>query len=229
MIKLVIDPGHGGKDPGAVGNGLKEKELCLHLGKLVAEKLSAYEVEVTLTRTSDIDLDLDVRCDIANNMQADYFCSIHINAGGGTGFESYTYINSSSNTEKLRDIVHSIVAGYYKSAGFTDRGKKRANFAVLRDTEMPAVLLENLFIDNRNDANKLKDTIFLDGLAGVIASGLVNALGIPLKNQQSWDPAGEIDKLKADGLIKSEHKSGDPVMWGEFAAVINRLRGATNM
>ncbi len=227
MIKLVIDPGHGGKDPGAVGNGLKEKDLSLHLCKLVAEKFSAYEVEVTLTRTGDIDLGLNVRVNIANNMQADYFCSIHINAGGGTGFESFTYTYSAADTENLRDIVHNIVAGYYKSAGFTDRGKKRANFAVLRDTEMPAVLLENLFVDNQNDAKKLKDATFLDGLAGVIADGLVNALGIPLKNQQSWDPAGEIAKLKAGGLINSDHQPGDPVMWGELVTVINRLMNAT--
>lgn len=249
MIKLVIDPGHGGEDPGAVGNGLKEKDINLDLGKRVAGKLSSYNVDVTLTRSSDLDISLEDRSNIANNLEADYFCSFHINAGGGTGFESYIYTNAADDTENLRNVLHDIIAGYYKKAGLPDRGKKRANFAVLRDTDMPAVLLENLFIDNPADAGKLKDISFLEGLAGSIAGGLVAALGIPLKPSPvptqpptpsptpaptpvptnppvpPWDPAGEIAKLKADGLIKSDHQPDDPVTWGELATVINRMRG----
>jgi len=183
MKKLVIDPGHGGKDPGAVSNGLKEKDLTLDISNRVASKLSFYDVDVILTRTADRDLSLGERCSIANNHKADYFCSIHINAGGGTGFESFVYTNPSTRTNNIRNIIHDRVADYYKNAGFMDRGKKRANFAVLRETNMPAVLLENLFIDNQKDAAQLKDDSFIDGLAGAIAAGLVVAFGLKLKKK----------------------------------------------
>ena len=243
MIKVVLDPGHGGKDPGAVSNGLKEKDLNLDISNRVAHKLSFYDANVILTRTVDMDLSLGERCSIANNQMADYFCSIHVNAGGGTGFESFIYTGAAAKTENLRYVIHNKVADYYKNAGFMDRGKKRANFAVLRETNMPAVLLENLFLDNEKDTVKLKDDSFIDGLAGAIADGLVAALGIPQKSQVGdptstqlptvapiqppasvWDPVGEIAKLKADGLIKSDHQPDDPVSWGELATVINRMR-----
>lgn len=230
MLKLVLDPGHGGIDAGAVGNGIKEKDLNLELCRRIAGKLEGYDVEVTLTRTADVDVDVYRRCELANSLKADYFCSVHANSGGGTGFESYVYTHAGEITESLRGVVHEKVAAYFKSAGFPDRGKKRANFVVLRETGMPAVLLENLFLDSPRDAVRLKDTSFLDGLAAAVAGGLVAALGIPVKEQAPpplpWDPAAEIARLKADGLINSDHRPEDPVTWGELATVINRLRGA---
>lgn len=191
MIKLVIDPGHGGKDSGAIGSGLKEKDINLDLSKRVLQKLSSYDVEVTLTRTSDVEVRLKDRSALANKMKADFFCSIHINAGGGSGFESYVHSNAAAKSVSLRDVIHDQVVAYYKAAGFPDRGKKRANFAVLRETAMPAVLLENLFIDNPKDAARLKDNSFMEGLAEVIAGGLAAALGIPLKPAQ---PGEQPDK-----------------------------------
>ncbi len=124
------------------------------------------------------------------------------------------------------------MADYYKRAGFADRGKKRADFVVLRNTNMPAVLLENLFVDNQKDAAKLKDAAFLDGLAGAIAEGMAIALNLPVRVDKpelpmptsGWDPAGEIARLKADGLINNDHQPGDPVVWGELATILNRLR-----
>lgn len=197
----MLDPGHGGRDPGAVGNGLKEKDVNLEICKLTAYRLSFYEVEVILTRISDADLSLEERCNIANKIRADCFCSIHANAGGGTGFESYVYLNVPEKTENLRNAVHDTVARYYKNAGFVDRGKKRANFFVLRKTIMPAVLLENLFLDNCSDAEKLKDGSFLDGLAGAIAEGLAAALGMPLRPRQPQEVTGKT-LVKAAPAVK---------------------------
>lgn len=181
MKKLVLDPGHSGSDPGAVGNGIQEKDVNLDLANRVAAKLSGYDVEVTLTHTADVDMELDERCKIANSLGADYFCSLHSNAGGGTGFESYVYTQASGITRQMQDVVHEKVAAYYTSQGLADRGRKQANFFVLRETGMPAILLENLFVDNPADAEKLKDAAFLDGLAGAIAQGLAAALGLSEK------------------------------------------------
>ncbi len=122
---------------------------------------------------------------MANNLTAHYFCSIHVNSGGGTGFESYIYNGAKAETESLRNPVHSEVAAYLRDAGFVDRGKKKADCYVLRETIMPAVLLENLFIDHTIDATSLKSAAFLDGLARAITGGLATALGLRPKTSPS--------------------------------------------
>lgn len=195
MIKLVLDPGHGGKDPGSAGNGLLEKNVNLDLCGRVAARLRDYEAEVVLTRSGDVDVSLDARSDMANTLAADFFCSLHSNAGGGTGFESYIHTTAGERTEVLRAAVHDAVAAYLATIPLRDRGKMKANFAVLRETVMPAVLLENLFIDNPADAARLKDSAFLEGLAGAIAGGLVSALAIPLKPRP--EPAQTPVKVEA--------------------------------
>lgn len=219
---IVIDMGHGGNDPGASGYGLVEKDVLLRLGGMVVRNLQKYEVDVVATRNEDINMSLSARAQLANNLNADYFCSLHINAGGGTGFESYVYTSASQRSETLRSLLHEDVSRFYKERGFIDRGQKKANFAVLRETRMPAVLLENLFIDNPRDAAHLSDPEFLSDLSGAISGGLVRALKLQPK-QAAWDPAAEIARLKDSGLIANDHAADAAVTWGEFAAVINRL------
>ncbi|MEH7000311.1 N-acetylmuramoyl-L-alanine amidase [Priestia megaterium] len=91
-MRVMIDAGHGGYDPGATSNGLKEKDLTLKLALDVAEDLeSLYGIEVLLTRTEDVFISLEDRVLKANTAEVDYFVSLHHNAGGGTGFESYIY------------------------------------------------------------------------------------------------------------------------------------------
>ena len=180
-MKFVLDAGHGGKDSGAVANGLKEKELTLSIVKHMGRLLSDYEgVEVHYTRTDDRYLSLEERAAIANILKADYFVSVHINAGGGTGFESHVYNgNVSSATVAYQNVIHQEIM---KAIGnVKDRGKKRANFAVLRETKMPALLTENLFIDHASDAAKLKSEQFLLQVAHGHVQGLVKAFGLKKK------------------------------------------------
>jgi len=185
---LVLDKGHGGKDPGACGNGLEEANLTDDICNRIAAKLVPYDVQVKFAPRSD---SLNERAAFANDLGADYFCSIHINAGGGTGFESYVHTDAGDDTERIRTMLHStIYSGFLAGQGVVDRGKKRANFAVLRETYMPAVLLENLFIDTAKDAARLSDPAFLNGLANEIAYGLVVALNIPRK-QVAQEVQGE--------------------------------------
>jgi N-acetylmuramoyl-L-alanine amidase len=181
MVRIVLDAGHGGHDPGAVANGLKEKDLTLAMAKHTGRMLGEYEgVEVIYTRTDDRYLSLEERAAIANKVGADFFLSIHINAGGGTGFESYIYNgNVSSATIAYQNVIH---AEIMKAIGdVKDRGKKRANYAVLRETCMPAILTENLFIDNPNDAAKLKSEQFLLQVAHGHVQGIVKAFGLKKK------------------------------------------------
>lgn len=185
MTKIYIDAGHGGTDPGAVGNGLREKDLTLTISKKIADILKGYDCSVKLSRTGDQTLSLKQRTDDANKWGADYLLSVHINAGGGTGYEDFIYNgNVISNTVKYRDTMHTEIV---KALGnVRNRGKKRANFHMVRQSKMPAMLTENMFIDTKADADKLKDSKFIDKIAQGHANGLIKAFS--LKKKQTSKP-----------------------------------------
>ncbi|MGG6437365.1 N-acetylmuramoyl-L-alanine amidase [Saccharococcus caldoxylosilyticus] len=240
MVRIVLDAGHGGQDSGAVGNGLKEKDLTLAIVKHIGRLLGDYEsVEVHYTRTDDRFLELSERAAIANKLKADYFISVHINAGGGTGFESYIFNNTKdAKTIAYQNVIH---AEIMKAIGnVTDRGKKRANYAVLRETHMPAILTENLFIDNASDATKLKSEQFLLQVAYGHVVGLEKAFGLKKKGGKATvqkvsvkdDVAGHwaeqsIRKAMKAGIIKG-HSDGrfgpdEPVTRAQLAVILDRL------
>jgi N-acetylmuramoyl-L-alanine amidase len=177
---VVIDPGHGGHDPGATGNGLRECDVTLTIARRVRSALLRdFDVQVKLTRNSDVFVGLDERAQFANERGAAYFVAVHVNSGGGSGYEDYVHDNAGSLTRDRRDALHRQVATFMEAHGMHDRGRKTANFAVLRETEMPAVLTENLFIDRAGDARLLKDAAFLRGLAEAHARGIAAALSLP--------------------------------------------------
>ncbi len=110
MAKLVVvDPGHGGSDPGAGGHGLREATLTLTLAKrLRAALLRDFDVRVELTRSTDRAVALKRRATFANDLRADYFVSVHINSGGGTGYEDFVHssVAASSKAAKRRSALH---------------------------------------------------------------------------------------------------------------------------
>jgi N-acetylmuramoyl-L-alanine amidase len=199
-MKIVLDAGHGGHDPGAVANGLREKDLTLKIVKQIGCMLDDYEgVEVHYTRTDDRFLELSERAEIANKLKADLLISVHINAGGGTGFESYVYNGGvSAKTIACQNVIHCEIMRAIGNV--KDRGKKRANYAVLRETKMPALLTENLFIDNANDAAKLKSEQFLQQIAYGHVQGIVKAFGLKKKAQQKSTPSQPQQKV-SDGKL----------------------------
>jgi N-acetylmuramoyl-L-alanine amidase len=208
MVKIFIDPGHGGSDPGAVGNGLKEKDLTLAISKKIRDKLANYEgVQVKLSRESDTSLSLKQRTDMVNAWGADYLISVHINAGGGTGFESYTYnasYNGKQETNRKRSILHAEIMRQLN--GVRDRGMKEANLHMVRESKMESVLTENLFIDNVNDATLLKQDNFLDKIAQGHVNGLAVIFGLKQKAQSQPAPQPQA----GDTYVV---KSGD-TLWG---------------
>jgi N-acetylmuramoyl-L-alanine amidase len=185
MAYIVIDPGHGGKDPGAIGFKINEKDVVLNLAKKLNDHLGQYEkAVVSLTRWDDRFLELSERAKFANDRNADLFISLHNNAASASahGFESFIYVNASTTTARYQTILHEQVMNYLAQVGIHDRGKKRANYAVLRETKMPAILLENLFITNEKENKLLKDDTFLDNLAAAIAAGIAKIFGLKKKN-----------------------------------------------
>ena len=193
-MKICIDAGHGGYDSGAVGNGLKEKDITLKIALKVRDMLKGV-CDVVLTRDSDktswdSNNDLQIRCDIANKANADYFVSIHVNSAGGaagTGFESYVSRVASQRSRDLGKKIHDSLAEFYKGKGLSDRGFKEAGFYVLQHTKMPATLIENLFINNPDDAKFLADDNFINDLSNSIVTALKGALDIitPVANKTS--------------------------------------------
>lgn len=177
-MKIYIDAGHGGSDSGAVGNGIKEKDITLKIALKIRDLIRKYDgVETKMSRTTDKTVSLQQRTDEANKWGADFFLSVHINAGGGIGYEDFIYdkLSNTSETAKIRDIIHSEII---KIVDFTNRGKKKANFHVLRETKMIAMLSENGFIDNKSDTDKLKSDSYLDKIAQGHVSGISKAYNL---------------------------------------------------
>ncbi|KUF25510.1 N-acetylmuramoyl-L-alanine amidase [Bacillus sp. G1(2015b)] len=197
MVKIFIDPGHGGTDSGASANGLLEKNITLQIALLLRDILiSEYDgVSVRLSRSTDQSVTLSQRTNAANSWGANYFVSIHINAGGGTGFESYVYPGVSAPTTTYRNALHDEIV---RSVDFANRGKKTANFHVLRETSMPAILTENGFIDTTADANKLRNATFLQGIAHAHATGLEEAFQLKKKASNLYKVQAGAFKVKAN-------------------------------
>jgi N-acetylmuramoyl-L-alanine amidase len=186
MFKLYLDPGHGGSDTGAVGNGLQEKDIVLDIALRIRDiLLNEYQdIEVNMSRTTDIYRSLEERTDEANHWGADYYLSIHVNAYNGSvhGYEDYIHdsLSDSSQTAQYQDIMHKEIM---KVNSLYDRGKKKANFHVLRETRMAALLTENGFIDNANDAEKLKDPNYRQRVAQGHVNGLAQAFDLQIKDE----------------------------------------------
>jgi N-acetylmuramoyl-L-alanine amidase len=160
--KIVIDPGHGGQDPGGVGTGMQEKNVVLDTCQRFKALLDADTGDaagggswtVFLTRSDDTFVELSARASYANSKGADRFMSIHSNAFGDTsanGTETFSYTGTGEGAA-LRNLVQDEMI---KAWGLTNRGNKTADFAVLRETSMPAELHELAFITNATDAQKL--------------------------------------------------------------------------
>ncbi len=216
-LKIMTDPGHGGSDPGAIGpSGLKEKDVTLNVCKHLAAYLSPF-AEVYMTRWIDKELgqsdvaDLQARCDQANAVQADLFISVHCNSATDVtahGVETFIYATG-GEAEKLARLVQ---AELVTATGLTDRGGKVANFHVLRETKMPAILVELAFISNPEEERLLADGIFQSKCAEAIASGVKKFLqieGEKMADTEAWKQLimewGQ-DKLGLDKV----HQADDP-------------------
>ncbi|MFO7629922.1 MAG: N-acetylmuramoyl-L-alanine amidase [Prochlorococcaceae cyanobacterium] len=180
-FKVVIDPGHGGPDPGAVGiGGLRETDVVLDVSLQVAQLLQAKGVQVLLTRTSEVDVDLPPRVSLANNSGAHVFVSIHANAlsmarPDVNGIETFFFEGGRSRSlaQALQQQMLAV------SPGSPDRGARPGRFFVIRRSVMPAALLEMGFVTGQLDAPRLADPRHRRNLALAIAAGILSYLNQP--------------------------------------------------
>ena len=177
-FSVVIDPGHGGPDPGAIGiGGLRETDVVLEVSKLVEKILSEKGVKVRLTRKNEVDLDLPPRVSFANRSDADIFVSIHANASRGkrrdiNGLETF-YYRGWRGRLLAKGIQKQILR---VSPGSPDRGVKQGRYFVIKNTRMPAVLVEIGFLTGRLDARRLEKTSHRKRIAYAIAKGILEYL-----------------------------------------------------
>lgn len=188
---VCLDPGHGGYDPGAVGpTGLKEKDVTLAVTLETGFYLKGAGIDVVFTRTSDktpwladISKDLAVRCRIANEGRADLFVSIHCNSANSADAHG-TEVYSLGSTGKGVGAAKLVQAELVKSLGLFSRGTKTANFYVLRETKMPAVLTELAFISNPREEQLLAQPGFQNSAALAIARAVANYFGVKLPDEK---------------------------------------------
>ena len=185
MIKIFIDPGHGGPDPGAQGNGVSEEVVNLNVSLALAELLRNAGFDVRVYRTTsdenvlaDKNADLRNRAETANRWGADYFISIHTNSSerpAAQGVEAYVYRLGTTSERLAQSIVDSVS----ENLGSVNRGVMQANFAVLRRTDMPAVLVELGYLTNATEALNLNSRAWQRAVASAIFEGIVNYTGYP--------------------------------------------------
>ncbi|RAS74441.1 N-acetylmuramoyl-L-alanine amidase [Priestia endophytica] len=186
--KVKIDSGHGGSDPGAGGYNIFEKDVVLRIAKYMKDHLDKYypAINASLTRTTDVFWTLNKRTDIANREKVDAFVSIHINSSGNPdakGFETFRYPGTKGDTERLQACLHDAIMEVNKQYGApTDRGKRTGNLYVLRETNMPATLTENLFISNVDDKNLLKNEAYVKSIGIAHAQGVATFFGQKIVN-----------------------------------------------
>lgn len=225
-MKIILDAGHGYETPGKRSpDGIREYEINRAIAIYARDLLAAYQnVSVFFTHSDKQDIPLKIRTEQANTMNADCFISIHANAyGDGTTWNSAngveTFIHPVANAETV-GLAELIQKNLYISTGLRNRGVKRANFHVLRETKMTAILIECGFMTNVEEMKLLKTDAFRRACAEAIVKGITEKYRLKKKiisvSADQAPPAGLYkvqvgafkEKKKADELANSLKKQG---------------------
>lgn len=192
--KVFLGIGHGGSDPGAVANGLKEKDVNLTMGQACRAELERHGVEVLMSRYADDDESLRVKINECNAFAPDLAADLHNNAGGGDGAEVFYHCGGGEGKELAQDILDEIVAIGQNSRGIKTKVENGVDyFGFIRETDCPAVIVEAAFLDNANDV-KIIDTVPEQQAMGVaIAKGFLKKLGIAYVPEVAQNDAGKAD------------------------------------
>lgn len=179
-IIITIDPGHGGEDFGTHSNTpptYHEKNLNLAISKMLKSYLDKQGYTTVMTRMKDDFIGLDERADFANNQKSALFVSLHFNSAPSKeadGIEVYYYrsTDNKERTERSQQLAKAVLDQVLAQTQAKSRGTKHGNFAVIRQTNMPAVLVEGGFLTNDEEMQKIKDPAYLKKLAWGVALGI---------------------------------------------------------
>jgi N-acetylmuramoyl-L-alanine amidase len=183
---VLVDPGHGGSDPGAVGaNGTKEKDFTLQLGLKLRDALVKEGAKVVMTRTGDVDVhsrnatardELQARVDVGIKAKADIFISVHSNASVKReqgGLSTYYYAKTGNDALLAQNVQNSLTKGF----ALDNKGVRQADFYVTKRSPMPAILLEIAFISNPAEEKLLNSNWFQNKVVTCIMQGLADYFG----------------------------------------------------
>jgi N-acetylmuramoyl-L-alanine amidase CwlD len=174
-LTICIDPGHGGKDPGGIGHGIQEKDVCLPVSLMLRDLCESASARVIMTRSTDVYPELDARCEIANRAKCDLFISIHANISptddSVTGVEVFYNQNSEPGALLAKALVNSL----HTATGSNNRGAKKdpRGLRVLEKTSMTATLVELGFLSNAQEAKLLSQKKYQEKLAKALYEGVV--------------------------------------------------------
>lgn len=204
--KVFLGVGHGGTDPGAVANGLKEKDLNLAIAKACCDELTRHGVSVKMSRTKDENDPLNDEIKECNAFKPDLALDIHNNAGGGDGAEAYHHYGGGKGKTLANNVLAEIV-----KIGQNSRGakiKKNADgkdyFGFIRQTSCPAIIVECAFVDNKKDIAIIDTAVEQKKMGIAIAKGVLTTLGIKWAAEKTYTltvsnlTAANANTLKAD-------------------------------
>lgn len=229
-MKVMIDIGHGGSDPGAGGNGLIEKDINLKVGLHLREYLNAYDAEVRTTRETDVTLSNDERVALVQSFDPDLCISVHHNAASASEARGAEVIHAHYDQydDKLANAILSNMEaiGMPRRRSFTRLNSRGDDwyFMIRRiwDNNTDALITEGGFVTNQADADLLRNEEFLLSEAKAIGASVVEYLGLKPKDSSNWwDEA--MKRIKEAGLIENIHDGREAVTWAEFATVMSRL------
>ena len=187
--KIVLDPGHGGSDSGAIGpTGVMEKSITLRVANELRRLLVQEGATVYMTRTTDREVspkraratdieELQARCDVANQKDADIFISIHMDSFTSDAAKGTTGYYYSLGNKRSRLLADKIRSGVIDQLGTQSRGTQSSNFYVVKHTDMPATLIELAFISNKGEEKLLNSEDGVKKAAQGIADGIADYFG----------------------------------------------------
>lgn len=202
MKTVIFDVGHGGQDPGAVSGGVREKDIVLTVFFLIAKKLDG-KVKVMATRTTDISQSINTKAYIINHSGADYSVSLHVNAGGGKGSETWVSVYG-GESKRLGESIQAEMAKITTNRGVKSRKNDAGGnyYGMIRLPKQPAVIVEMGFIDNYDDRKYLSSPAGQEEIATAIANGVLKFVGqSPTATAKPVSKAKPKDTIEVDGKI----------------------------
>ena len=187
-MKVFIGVGHGGGDPGAVANGVKEKDLNLSIALACRDELKRHGVEVRMSRTKDENDPLGEEIKECNAFSPDLAVDIHCNAGKGDGAEVFHHHGGGKGKTLAENILAEIVKIGQNSRGAKVRKNSQGKdyYGFIRETSCPAVIVECAFVDNASDLKILATESDRQKVGRAIAKGILKSLGVEIQGERLY-------------------------------------------